>query len=99
MPVFSRSPKSQFPAATFTLKLLLGLRLRCCASAVRALHRANVSHDSPREFLIRTVCYWYSVTDLGGNPRMPSNDVGPFSGLPCHDALFLRVNEIFSRRS
>jgi hypothetical protein len=30
---------------------------------------------------------------------MPSNDVGPFSGLPCHDALFLRVNEIFSRRN
>jgi hypothetical protein len=45
----------QLPAATFTLESFLRCRLGCCASAVWALHRANVSHDAPPEFLIRTV--------------------------------------------
>lgn len=36
--------ESQFPAATATLELFFGLRLGCCASAVRALHCASLSH-------------------------------------------------------
>src|ERR1700740_1559768 len=37
--------ESQFPTATRTLELLFRLRLGCCASTVRALHRANLSHN------------------------------------------------------
>jgi hypothetical protein len=37
--------ESQFPAATFTLELMFGFLLGCCSPAVRALHRAKLSHN------------------------------------------------------
>jgi hypothetical protein len=53
---FAFRRKSQLPAATFTSESFLRFYLGCCASAVWALHRANVSHDAPPEFLTGTVC-------------------------------------------
>jgi len=56
-----RARESQLPATTFTLELSLGVCLGCCASAVRTLHRANVSHNFLPEFSAKVhtlVAYW-----------------------------------------
>ena len=42
--------ESQFPTAALTFEFFFGLRLGCCASAVRAFHRANLSHGISSEY-------------------------------------------------
>ncbi len=59
--------ESQFPTATFALKLFFGLLLGSCGSAAWTLHRAHLRQRAVRSY--------FKDTECGPHGGLPSIDI------------------------
>jgi hypothetical protein len=74
----AKSPESQFPTTAFALELFFGLRLGRCASAVRTLHGADLSHDflpnlSFGRFVVLLLSFSALLEDIERRPIVASS--------------------------